>query len=1390
MKKILCLFLAVCLLMMHVTALAEEEILPGAGVVIGQPDGMNILASYTTADGFHKPEGSTPWSFERATPNTDEYQNLTYYGNDVSGGWFDQEYLDWVHGAVHYPVAMHPGVLGDAIVAFTAPTDGTLMIHSSVAQNLGASSDGVLLKITKNSEPVYPAEGWLTLEPLGQISLPTLTFSVKSGDVIRFRANCNKNQSNDGFHWIKTVSYLGEVTGAKPAFGIQTPVFESLTVESITHATDAWTSNEGTGWTYQNAAVGTNDYTDLERIRTGWYNSFYMNWKAGAIPYKGVLNAGEAGDPTYTYTCPKDGILVLPSSVAKCNDNAGKGDGSNVSILKNDSPIYPDVGALYVATFSEVTIPTLLFPVQAGDKIHFRANCNASQTSDSTRWDPAVCYLDGKWELPDVGDFSDVPQDYWAYDAIVALCKRGLMGASADGLFAPAQPMSRGEFVMLVQRAAGIPNVPHKDYFSDLAIGQGMTNSVNAAYTFDLLPDEMVVNRKFLPDQTILMEEALSILVYALQNTEYRVLPTASVVSVTTPSSWAELPLSQASGLGWVGVGFDAQKGLTRADAAILTEAFLKTVETPWTEGAVSATYQQPYYKKTDIQKLIADAYAAGEKEVLLPSGVHLVSYSGGEHIKLKGMSDFTIKGQDTVLVFDNNGGPGITINDCENLHFVGFDTDYKECGFYQGEIVAIDENGRYIDAWVDPAYPHHLLDSRFFYPTSNNARFFDFDNLPVRDIDSRGYIAGVDKIGQYRYRMYFSRSDIAEKLKVGYQLGGQGKAASAFQISSSGAMHLKDVNIYSGHLGVSECFTEGGSTYENVHIIPGPKKEGARYERMYSVYGTGFFMRSLRKGPKMDNISVVRNNDDGINIHSSYGRVAEQVDSKTVIIGMGGDETPFAVGDTVRFSTETNENDKSGNVMVAEAVIAEVEQLSDYTPAVDLTHDSGLTKFYANFFYRLTLDRDVTVEPRNLFEDATLAGNGMELRNSLFKETLPRAVMLHANNAIVENCQFIRVPRYAILMDPEVDWCENGYVHNTTISNCTFIECGYSTEGAAPIGLAGYDGMEHRNIVLEENLFYHNYRADIEASCVTNLTLRGNIFGEKNPLSVYEGGAVNLDKSDGVTLDWNYYTDESRKVVEGSLADGVVYTQNDGKGVLLTARNEDGLVAVDVVEEGTHRVPQADVVIGRPENAEILSTHTQADGFYERLYTTPWGFEHAPVGPDLYEDLTFIQSGWYHETYHNWLQGTVQHPISMHAGVLADPIVSFTAPRDGTIMIHESYCGDLGENYNGDGVQFKITKNSKNIYPKEGWVQVLDNDSNAIIPDLVFRVKKGDVIRFRLNCIANQVSDGVHWPKTISYLKTESGEVIPDRTVQILLWSDLGNIRPVAGAKTFLINP
>ena len=62
------------------------------------------------------------------------------------------------------------------------------------------------------------------------------------------------------------------------------------------------------------------------------------------------------------------------------------------------------------------------------------------------------------------------------------------------------------------------------------------------------------------------------------------------------------------------------------------------------------------------------------------------------------------------------------------------------------------------------------------------------------------------------------------------------------------------------------------------------------------------------------------------------------------------------------------------------------------------------------------------------------------------------------------------------------------------------------------------------------------------------------------------------------------------------------------------------------------------------------------------------------------------------------------------------------------------------------------ITKNSKNIYPKEGWIQVLDKN-NVKIPNLTFEVKKGDVIRFRLNCIETQQQDGIHWTKKISYL-------------------------------------
>lgn len=54
-------------------------------------------------------------------------------------------------------------------------------------------------------------------------------------------------------------------------------------------------------------------------------------------------------------------------------------------------------------------------------------------------------------------DFSDVPEDYWAYDVINELEARGVIGGYEDGSFRPENPVSRAEIARMLCDIASLP---------------------------------------------------------------------------------------------------------------------------------------------------------------------------------------------------------------------------------------------------------------------------------------------------------------------------------------------------------------------------------------------------------------------------------------------------------------------------------------------------------------------------------------------------------------------------------------------------------------------------------------------------------------------------------------------------------------------------------------------------------------------------------------------------------------------------------------------------------------------------------------------------------------------------------------------------------------------
>ncbi|MZP28505.1 hypothetical protein GTO91_02040 [Heliobacterium undosum] len=64
--------------------------------------------------------------------------------------------------------------------------------------------------------------------------------------------------------------------------------------------------------------------------------------------------------------------------------------------------------------------------------------------------------------------FRDIPNDYWAKDAIARAVKAGLIKGRGDGLFAPNETMTRAELALLLQRAYSIQNVSSSSRFWDV----------------------------------------------------------------------------------------------------------------------------------------------------------------------------------------------------------------------------------------------------------------------------------------------------------------------------------------------------------------------------------------------------------------------------------------------------------------------------------------------------------------------------------------------------------------------------------------------------------------------------------------------------------------------------------------------------------------------------------------------------------------------------------------------------------------------------------------------------------------------------------------------------------------------------------------------------------
>lgn len=1126
MKKRL---LAVCLTLVLVWGVFPA----GAVIDCGDADGYSfdgsVYLSYPLSLYSQFPNGETPWHFGYIlhSDTTNTIYDMTKYLNN----WSHDYSQDGASGNFTYGTigvegnGFHPGGNADPVLTFTCPYDGEILLPEAEVYSHANSPDGTKIKLTLNDYYIFPSDGWQLLEPGVRHTFPETKLKVKAGDILRWQVNKNGDQSTDSTYWPGiSVSYVSD---SQNAVGLGNGVVSPLPsdIEYITETTSptqyhALGENGAGGWYFQNCEVDTDNYLNLDRFNGGWSGGWGNNWTPGLVSSGTNCHPGEGGDSVWTYVCPKDGLIAIPETTVSSNSATGT-DGVRARILNNATPVYPASGWVMVNPGTVVTIPELLLEVKAGDELHFRVNCNNDQDADGTTWSNiGLRYVECESYVP--VSFTDI-SGHWAEETILEMYEAGILSGRSDTLFAPDEPVTRAEFFSMAVRAAQYTEADFTDTFSDVHFTSWYARPIITAFQNNLIDYGMIAGDKVYPEQGITREEAASVLVNAHKIKKRKAVDNADLTGYTDAASitaWARDYMEKAVTLGFMQGDNNALTPtavLTRAEAAQLLASLKTALATEDPDGTLSKVHQDadgnylPVYQNTDLEKLIMDAYNAGETSVTIPKGVYRMDAKvNGLAVHLKELKNFTINANDVVLSYKSAANDLMRIEDCENVKIYGLTLDHEYSSLYQGTIEAIDPNGMYFEVKIDPAYVPNMLNTRFVSASTSTAMFLHPDGSLIPWTGARSLDGNIRKVGNDLYRVYIAKHEENEHVSVNDLFCGRALSGNNLTITGCSGLYFEDLTIYNGFNGIFESNAEQGSTYENLRIVPGPKYETATMERLRSVNGTGYFVRATRKGATINNSEISRTNDDGINVHASYDRVAAVEGNNTYVIAAASSTDAFRVGDELRFTSQDG-------IVRGEALVTSSEKLSGYTPSANLTGFSA-----GGGYYRVVLGAEI---PGAAFNDrscnlSTLS-TGMKITNSRFEGNSPRAILTHALDSTIENCEFVNVRRWAIEAAPELPtWNEGDYMRNLTIKGCNFTGNGRGTdELMAAIGIWGDHANGSRgneNIKILNNTFSGQYRYDIVLSYVDGATVSGNTFNaQPDDLANYE----NLKATESINL-------------------------------------------------------------------------------------------------------------------------------------------------------------------------------------------------------------------------------------------------------------------------------
>ena len=254
---------------------------------------------------------------------------------------------------------------------------------------------------------------------------------------------------------------------------------------------------------------------------------------------------------------------------------------------------------------------------------------------------------------------------HWAAPTISKWIDQGLIKGYGDNTVRPDTPVTRAEFVSMVNRAWGISNDGYSSVFQDVAKDQWYYSDIAAAYNLGYISGSSP--KAFEPDSTITREQAAVMIARLLTleaNSENDVLSTLADYEQLADWSrpYVETVFAQGILKGYPDQTFRPTRSVTRAEAMAIIDQAVKNTGTIVVYGQAGTFGPESGSKTIDGNVIISNAGVTLQNTTINGNLLLAVGIGDGD-VKLKNVS---VKGN---TIVKGGGSNSITVEDSSLPH-------------------------------------------------------------------------------------------------------------------------------------------------------------------------------------------------------------------------------------------------------------------------------------------------------------------------------------------------------------------------------------------------------------------------------------------------------------------------------------------------------------------------------------------------------------------------------------------------------------------------------------------------------------------------------------------------------------------------------------------------